>query len=616
MRHISSQLQLVSREAAVPHEAPITAVDWAPDGLRLATGSYDGTVNVWVDNGATVRMTLPHLRLVNAVRWSRSGQWLASGSADKACFVWEADGGALRSALVRHSDDVNALAWAPGDTRIATVSEDTTGRIWDMASGVLLNRVLPHRNHCMSVDWNGSSDVIATCGEDNEVIVWDRDGVALESLPHPSGLEMCRWSRDGLLLATACDDGYARIYDRGSRCIATLGPHEAPVKSVSFSPDARLLAVGTYDSRCTVWDVASASRRGVFSGPRLWPRALDWNPRNALIAVGTFDARPIVLDTAQLTGAREAVSVPVGPPTFGINAVSVVPGRGVLLGCDDGVVRLWRLGSDASVGAVPLQSASGSLVNSVAAQGSFLATGRFDGSVQLHDLASGRCVSTFETGAPVNQVSWSPNQRSISVADYEGRLTILTIAADGTLRMERRVEAHEGAIKSALWFDDQTLVTASTDRTVKLIARTGDVLQTFQGHANLVNWVDVTTPDAPRRLIASASRDHTVRIWDPASGRCERVLMGHDESVKVVRWKPRSDTIVASGSYDFDVRVWDLASPRRESALLTAHRNGISALAWWNDQLISAAWDTAVVLWPRDLQNATPERSVTLSSLR
>lgn len=75
-------------------------------------------------------------------------------------------------------------------------------------------------------------------------------------------------------------------------------------------------------------------------------------------------------------------------------------------------------------------------------------------------------------------------------------------------------------------------------------------------HDGMVRAVAVT-PDG-RRLV-SGGDDHTVRVWDLASGRLERTLEGHTDSVRAVALTPDGRRIVSGGTFDA-VRVWDLAS--------------------------------------------------------
>ena len=57
--------------------------------------------------------------------------------------------------------------------------------------------------------------------------------------------------------------------------------------------------------------------------------------------------------------------------------------------------------------------------------------------------------------------------------------------------------------------------------------------------------------------LVSGSADGTVRIWDVASGECQRVWNGHTNWVATVDYSPDGKTI-ASGSRDGNVILWNL----------------------------------------------------------
>ncbi len=56
---------------------------------------------------------------------------------------------------------------------------------------------------------------------------------------------------------SASFDSTVRLWDveRGV-CQSTLVKHSEPVYSVSFSPDGRLLATGSFDKAIYIWDIA------------------------------------------------------------------------------------------------------------------------------------------------------------------------------------------------------------------------------------------------------------------------------------------------------------------------------------------------------------------------
>ena len=78
---------------------------------------------------------------------------------------------------------------------------------------------------------------------------------------------------------------------------------------------------------------------------------------------------------------------------------------------------------------------------------------------------------------------------------------------------------HRRSVYCAAWSPDGTrLATASYDHSVKLWdPRAGDCLATLSGHTSTV-WSCAWSPDGTR--LATASGDNSVKLWDPVSGQC------------------------------------------------------------------------------------------------
>lgn len=78
-------------------------------------------------------------------------------------------------------------------------------------------------------------------------------------------------------------------------------------------------------------------------------------------------------------------------------------------------------------------------------------------------------------------------------------------------------------------------------------------LREFHGHGGPIWCLDV---DHARGRLVSGSYDKTLKIWDLATGRCERTLRGHSGWVSCLRVDSSADRII-SGSWDATIKLWD-----------------------------------------------------------
>ena len=168
---------------------------------------------------------------------------------------------------------------------------------------------------------------------------------------------------------------------------------------------------------------------------------------------------------------------------------------------------------------------------------------------------------------------------------------------DGDWRGE--VAGHTTTVHSlAFKPNSYLLASGSRDKTIRIWDVSDNTnlrhVRTLRGHTSNVNSV-AWSPDG--RTLASASVDGTVRLWNPNNGINFAVLRGHTAGVYYVAWSP-DGRILASASHDDTIRIWD---PDTHGTLrvLRGHGNTVRALAFHpnGDTLASGSRDGTIRLW-------------------
>lgn len=147
----------------------------------------------------------------------------------------------------------------------------------------------------------------------------------------------------------------------------------------------------------------------------------------------------------------------------------------------------------------------------------------------------------------------------------------------------------------AFSYDSTLLASGSRDQTLKVWdLATGECLQAMMGHTNSILSVDFSHDSS--RLV-SASSDDTIRIWHTKTGECIRILTGHSSIVTSACFSPDS-ALIASGSQDSTVRIWSEETGKCKHKLL-GHKVFVTATTVSQDSALvaSASYDGIIRIW-------------------
>jgi len=114
--------------------------------------------------------------------------------------------------------------------------------------------------------------------------------------------------------------------------------------------------------------------------------------------------------------------------------------------------------------------------------------------------------------------------------------------------------------------DTNTFASASLDRTIKVWGLGSHTPHyTLEGHERGVNCVDYY-PSGDKPYILSGADDRSVKIWDYQTKSIVHSLEGHTHNVCSVMFHPKLP-IIASASEDGTVRIWQSTTYRSETTL-------------------------------------------------
>ncbi|KAI0169135.1 hypothetical protein GGR52DRAFT_509172 [Hypoxylon sp. FL1284] len=474
----------------------VRSVALSPTGDRLAAALRRNVVIWETHNFTRISMWVGNedaAEDVRCVRFSPDGKLLAS-SAGPDITVWECETGkrlhklpdravvaqddkTLESRIAGgHKEDIDGLAFSPDSKFLASGSDDATARVWNLQTGKTSALLRFHNSHVNSLSFSSTGTHLATASSDTTIGIWQ------EKAPGDWGSGEEREQPDKVL--------------RG---------HKGYVRSVSFAPWGNLLASGSHDGTCRVWDTA---------------------------------------------GAEET-------PTKA------------------------QSGSDQAAETTAVSSAHKKSVRCVAISqdGELVASASTDSIMCLWDGKTGALLSSDNI----------PGGNTTSLVFSEDATRLLSASTDSVARIWN-VNRSEGTIKLTFHLD---------------------------GHSN---WLRYATFSPSGRLVATASDDRTVGIWEMPSGTsdtqeenpiAQSVFEGHKDYVFSVAFSP-DETRLASAGDDLHVMIWNLAGKGEKQVNKDkpdkdlSHsdvRDYIRAVVFSADgrMVVSASKDSTIAFWNLDV---------------
>jgi WD40 repeat protein len=588
-------------------------VAFSPDGALLASAEGSRVILRDAHSGSEHLALEGHADQVYHIAFSPVENLLATASQDETVKLWDLDSGEELKTLKGTGTFVYYVAFSPDGKTLISVAYDQQIILWDVESGAALPVDSEISGSTLAVALVG--ETIAVGGYDDPLRIVDFNGqVRLTLDEEPKPVRDLTFSPDGKILASATsmpqDIGMnttLKLWDTASGELLYTLDDEGGYYAISFSPDGAQIATAALD-KVTLWDAESGQemttitdqpdeKKGYGTG------GVDdfaWSPDGKTLALATDGGVSLVNPQTQ----EEIKLTTHGYPPQNGHIITFSPDGNLLavslISVDEtnephGNVIIYDVASGEPLFTIEDFEKDGIFWNTFgiafSPDGKTLATGWGNpwgggaGGIKIWDVFSGSLVSELGTGdretiynlafsddgdllAGISGIGrvhlWYPIEETevLTFSGTSGYGGAVAFSPDGSLL------AVGGAASDGRNYDYEPAELHLFD------SSSGDLILDLEGHQSLIRSLSF---NADGSVLASASWDDTVRLWDVETGQQLAVL--DIPGATSVGFSP-DGTLLATAGYQDVVRLW--GTPETAASFpqsLAGDNNTIPALA-------------------------------------
>jgi WD40 repeat protein len=492
----------------IGHKKTVTYANFSFDDKKILTSSHDGSVRIWnVVTGDSILCINQKLDWVKSAQFDKKTEKILT--YDGRVSLLNAENGEWLKNLRIRIDGISSAELSPDNSMIVIGSYKGTNYLYDFSNGNLIDSLVldkPISSTKFSCD---NKHIVISVGNNSKI--WDlkKKRITVEFKGHNASVLHSEFSPDGKKIISTSWDKTSKIWDvKTGKLFTTLKGYSNDVNKAFFHPmENKILSSSLESAKLTQWDLNKISNIHSYT-PKLkkWIYSTNYSKNGNLILVTVADSTARILNSKtyeeliRLKGHRNII----------LNASFSQDGSKVITTSEDKTAKIW-------------DSKTGKLLLTLKEHTNFVYMGSFSNDDKRVVTASGDNTS----------IIWDANTGEILVELNTKKL---------------------GPVYSACFSNnDKDVLTTSFYNTSTIWNSTNGIIKQELKHTNYLNFGAYNNKG---NEVITANSSKSAIIWDLEGSQPKMDLVGHKSSVTSSQFH-KNDSIIASTSRDNTIRLWN-----------------------------------------------------------
>lgn len=313
-----------------PPENSVNDLKFSPDGTVLAVAT---PIGIWLYDTSsyeTTTLLTGDKYGTSSISFSPDGKTLAGGGSDKIVYLWDFRTGKRKQSFIGHRGNIFNVSFSYNGKTLASASIHDTN-LWDTTSGIHKKTYNEYTDR-RSTLWLNNDEMIHAFPKEKIALLSDlmTREVKMGLGGHKKSVKSISFSPDGKTMASGSFDRTIRLWSLPTGVYKkTLKGHRKSINSMDFSADGKLLASASRDNSARVWDVERGKHKRTFKKHTDDVMHVALSPNGKTLASWGLDHILNIWDveTGKLKKSITEHIAPIGDMSFS----SVGPELGVLI---------------------------------------------------------------------------------------------------------------------------------------------------------------------------------------------------------------------------------------------------------------------------------------------